>query len=76
MDNAILFAILYLIFAPVLGGLLAGLDRIITARMQGRAGPPILQPFYDVFKLLEKERQTVNKVQAVIQVSHRLPPVI
>ena len=48
------------ILAPLIGGLLAGLDRIITARMQGRSGPPILQPFYDVLKLLQKESIQVN----------------
>jgi len=53
----------YLILAPIAGGLLAGIDRKISARMQGRYGPPILQPFYDFFKLLEKEPITVNKVQ-------------
>ena len=53
----------YLIIGPLLGGLLAGIDRKITARMQGRFGPPILQPFYDVFKLFEKEPVTVNRGQ-------------
>ena len=53
----------YLILAPIAGGLLAGIDRRISARMQGRFGPPILQPFYDFFKLMEKEPITVNKVQ-------------
>jgi len=53
----------YLILAPLAGGLLAGIDRKISARMQGRFGPPILQPFYDFFKLMEKEPITVNKVQ-------------
>jgi formate hydrogenlyase subunit 4 len=55
--------IAYLIFAPLVGGILAGLDRIVSARMQGRVGPPLLQPFYDVLKLMEKEPLTVNKVQ-------------
>jgi len=55
--------IAYLVLAPLAGGILAGVDRRITARMQGRFGPPILQPFYDVFKLFEKEGITVNKVQ-------------
>ena len=41
-------AICYVIFGPLLGGLMAGMDRKITARMQGRQGPPLLQPFYDV----------------------------
>ena len=42
------------------GGLLTGADRIVTARMQSRKGPPLLQPFYDVLKLLRKEATTVN----------------
>lgn len=32
--------ILYLLLAPFAGALLDGFDRIITARMQGRKGPP------------------------------------
>lgn len=40
-------ALLYLLLAPLLGGLLSGLDRKISARMQRRVGPPLLQPFYD-----------------------------
>ena len=36
------------------GGLLAGLDRKLTARLQSRMGPPLLQPFYDVLKLCGK----------------------
>jgi formate hydrogenlyase subunit 4 len=59
----VISVILYLILGPLLGGLLAGVDRKITARMQGRYGPPILQPFYDVRKLLEKEPVTVNTGQ-------------
>jgi formate hydrogenlyase subunit 4 len=56
-------AIVYLILAPIFGGLIAGIDRKITARMQGRVGPPILQPFYDVAKLFEKEDVTVTPSQ-------------
>jgi len=55
--------ILFIVFGPLVGGLLSGLDRIITARMQGRVGPPLLQPFYDVFKLMKKETLIVNKSQ-------------
>ena len=50
----IISGIAYLILAPVIGGLLAGLDRKISARMQRRVGPPVLQPFYDFFKLWDK----------------------
>jgi ech hydrogenase subunit B len=60
--NAI-YAIAYIILAPIIGGLLAGMDRRITARMQGRVGPPLLQPFYDVLKLFEKEKVVVTKSQ-------------
>jgi formate hydrogenlyase subunit 4 len=35
----------YIVLAPLVGGLLAGLDRKVTAWMQGRVGPPIVQPF-------------------------------
>lgn len=53
----------FVVFAPLLGGMLAGVDRKLTARMQGRIGPPVRQPFYDVLKLLRKERIVVNKFQ-------------
>lgn len=55
--------IIYLIFTPILGGILAGLDRKISAHMQARIGPPILQPFYDVFKLMQKENLVVRRSQ-------------
>ena len=55
--------ILYVLFAPLVGGLLSGIDRKLTARLQGRIGPPILQPFYDVGKLLLKENLVVRRSQ-------------
>lgn len=55
--------VVYIICAPLLGGLLAGIDRKITARMQGRKGPSILQSFYDVGKLFNKEIFTISRVQ-------------
>jgi len=61
--NWLIGAVLFLVLAPVAGGLIAGIDRKITARMQGRVGPPILQPFYDVGKLFEKERVVVTTAQ-------------
>jgi formate hydrogenlyase subunit 4 len=53
----------YLVGAPIVGGILSGLDRRFSARLQGRVGPPILQPFYDVLKLLEKEDIVVRRSQ-------------
>lgn len=43
------------LFCFFAGLLLAGIDRKLVAKMQRRIGPPILQPFYDFFKLLGKE---------------------
>lgn len=56
-------ALLFLVLAPLIGGLLSGLDRIISARMQRRVGPPILQPFYDFAKLWDKQPIAVNKAE-------------
>lgn len=57
--------ILFAVLAPIVGCLLAGLDRKISARMQGRVGPPLLQPYYDVRKLLEKDHVAVNSSEGV-----------
>jgi len=59
----VIYALVYILVAPILGGLIAGVDRKVTARMQGRVGPPVLQPFYDVGKLFEKENPVVTVTQ-------------
>jgi formate hydrogenlyase subunit 4 len=53
----------FILIAPLAGGMLAGIDRKVTSRLQGRYGPPVMQPFFDVLKLLRKERIIVNKFQ-------------
>lgn len=58
-----MYGVAFLVLAPIIGGLVAGIDRRLTARMQGRVGPPILQSFYDVGKLFEKERAFVRASQ-------------
>lgn len=68
--KAAVSVILYLIFAPLLGGLLDGLDRKISARMQGRTGPSVLQPFYDVIKLFHKQSLMVYRPQFFLVVSY------
>ena len=67
---AILGAIIFLIAAPLLGGLLSGIDRIITARMQSRRGPPLLQPFYDIAKLWHKEKVFANPVEMIFTTAY------
>ena len=63
MITLIITAIVALALAPVAGGLIFGLDRVFTARLQSRIGPPVLQPFYDVFKLFGKSPMVVNAWQ-------------
>ncbi|HEX2999680.1 MAG TPA: complex I subunit 1 family protein [Armatimonadota bacterium] len=64
-----ILAALAIVAAPIIGCLLTGIDRRLTARMQGRVGPPILQPYYDFFKLVGKERITVNSTQMLYVIS-------
>ncbi len=45
---------LFLLLAPLFEGVM----RKITARVQSRQGPPIIQPYYDLLKLLGKERMS------------------
>ena len=44
-----------LLFTAVVGLVTSWIDRKVTARVQMRVGPPFLQPFYDVLKLMIKE---------------------
>lgn len=55
--------LLFAVVGTVVGCLLAGIDRKLSARLQGRVGPSILQPYYDVRKLLEKDTVSVNSVE-------------
>ena len=56
---------LLLLAAPLAGGLLTGLDRKLTARLQGRMGPPVLQPFFDLLKLCSKEATCQSRLQVL-----------
>ncbi len=66
----VISVVLFLLLAPLAGCLLDGLDRIIAARMQGRKGPPLLQPFYDLAKLFSKQMIAVNSVQMLLNLSY------
>ena len=61
----IVSVIIAVIVAPFIGGLLIGFDRKLTARMQGRIGPPIIQPFYDIIKLFNKKPMVAGNAQLV-----------
>ena len=43
------------VFSSILGLFSTWVDRKVTARVQWRVGPPLLQPFYDFLKLMGKE---------------------
>jgi Formate hydrogenlyase subunit 4 len=68
--DILLKIVLIIVLAPIVGGFLDGVDRKISARMQNRFGPPLLQPFYDVIKLFGKESITVNQTQIVYAFGH------
>ncbi len=65
----IISAALYVLLGGLVAGLLAGIDRKFSARMQGRRGPSVFQPFYDVAKLFSKETLALNHGQFVIAFS-------
>ena len=61
----LLGTVAFAVLAPIVGCLLAGLERKVSARMQGRVGPPLLQPYYDVRKLIAKDDVTVSGVDGI-----------
>ena len=65
-----LIAVLLALATPIIGGLLSGVDRKLTAKMQERMGPPLMQPFYDVLKLWGKEPMISNRLQPVLAFSY------
>lgn len=67
-----MFEWLLIVLTPILGGLIFGIERKLKARMQNRMGPPILQPFYDMFKLLDKQLIMINSYHIVFAFLHML----
>lgn len=64
-NEIIIRTLIVLVVAPVIGCIFAGIDRKITAHLQGRLGPSLLQPWYDFKKLISKESVVVNRYQNV-----------
>jgi ech hydrogenase subunit B len=63
-------ALVLTILAPVIGGVVQGFERIVRARMQNRVGPPLLQPFYDFFKLMDKRSILVHSFHAFMGIMY------
>ncbi|WP_044932745.1 respiratory chain complex I subunit 1 family protein [Butyrivibrio sp. AC2005] len=72
MTMTIIKVVLYILLAPIIGGLMEGIDRVVSARMQRRQGPPLLQPFYDVYKLLAKQTTVVNSIQVLFVIAYTI----
>src|SRR5665647_1816046 len=68
--NGLLVPVLMILFAPLIGGLVYGFERIIKARMQRRIGPPLLQPSYDFLKLADKRKMIVHSTHAFLGIMH------
>lgn len=66
----IIIATILALATPVIGGILAGVDRKLTAKMQERIGPPLVQPFYDVLKLWGKNPMISNNLQPILAFSY------
>lgn len=62
--------LIYLIFTPFIVCGFSGVDRVVTARMQGRKGPGLMQPWYDLVKLFSKETTSVNDIQKILVMAH------
>lgn len=64
-----LHCVLMLLAAPTIGGLLRGIE----ARLAGRSGPPPLQPWRDLIRLMRKETTAAENASALF---HAAPPVV
>ena len=60
-----------LLYALPMGWLMLGSERKMRARLQGRLGPPVTQPFWDTVKLLAK--WPAPRVPADIRIFSLLP---
>jgi ech hydrogenase subunit B len=61
--KSLIITILTVILAPIIGCIFTGIERKLSAKLQSRVGPPLLQPLYDLLKLFKKETIVVNHYQ-------------
>lgn len=65
-----IFIVASILVAPFIGGLLDGISRKITARLQNKIGPPITQPYIDFIKLSVKKQCSISTIQPVFAILH------
>jgi formate hydrogenlyase subunit 4 len=74
LGPAVIAALCNLFLALALAPLFEGVMRKVTAIVQSRKGPPLLQPFMDIAKLLIKEDIEVGHVPVLQRLSALLSP--
>jgi ech hydrogenase subunit B len=62
--------LIFAILAPVIGGFVFGIERKVKARIQGRMGPPLMQPFYDFAKLMDKKPMMIHSLHALMGIMY------
>jgi len=65
-----LVSVIATLLSPILGGFIYGFERILRARMQNRVGPPLLQPFYDFLKLMDKRPMIIHSFHAFMGIMY------
>ncbi len=63
-------SLLLALLSPLLATFVYGFERIVRARMQRRQGPPLLQPFYDMAKLMDKRPVMVHSLHVSLGIAH------
>jgi len=63
---ATLLLVITALGAPLVVGVAMGADRQLNAALQRRAGPPLLQPLYDITKLAGKVAAPADRLMAVL----------
>lgn len=67
---SLIAVMIYLVCSPLIASAVSGVDRVVTARMQGRRGPSVMQAWWDLLKLFSKESTTVNDIQKILVIAH------
>ncbi|MEM0326111.1 MAG: NADH-quinone oxidoreductase subunit H [Desulfurococcaceae archaeon] len=68
MEFAVVATVLALVSGLLIPVLLDGVERKLKATLQSRIGPPIVQTFYDILKLLDKEYKPLHTESYIIYI--------
>ena len=65
----LIYALLNTVFIILISPLFISLIKKVKAYMQGRQGPPLLQTYYSLLKLLKKETVYSNNTSLIIRIT-------